>query len=133
MVKGVQVSLTWRMVHTNTQFTNLVQSVEDCLLAKAKGADGIILSNHGGRQLDFAPPGIAVLARLRMEHPEFFNDQKKFSIFVDGGVRRGTDLLKAVALGAHGCAAGRAILYANSCYGADGIKHATTSESSFHC
>lgn len=103
--------------------------MEDALLAKAKGADGIVLSNHGGRQLDFAPPGIAVLARLRMEHPNYFKDQDKFSIFVDGGVRRGTDILKAVALGATGCSAGRPILYANATYGADGIHHAAKSES----
>lgn len=105
-----------------------VQSIDDALLAKSKGADGIIFSNHGGRQLDFAPPGIAVLARLRLEHPEYFADKDKFSIFVDGGVRRGTDVLKAVALGATGVSAGRPILYANASYAAPGVHHAITSE-----
>lgn len=78
--------------------------------------------------MDFAPPGIAVLARLRLEQPDFFKDKERFSIFVDGGVRRGTDILKAVALGANGCAAGRPMLYANASYGAPGIHHAAKSQ-----
>lgn len=70
-------------------------------MAAEAGLAGIVLSNHGGRQLDFARSGIEVLvevvAALR-ERNLFPNPE--FQIFVDGGVRRATDVLKAVALGA---------------------------------
>ena len=63
---------------------------------------GVVLSNHGGRQLDFARSGIEVLAEVVQKFKErgvtFPND--KFALFVDGGVRRATDVLKAIALGA---------------------------------
>jgi (S)-mandelate dehydrogenase len=90
-----------------------VMGVDDALLAVKHGADGIVVSNHGGRQLGstFAPlellPEIADAAGKRME------------IFIDGGVRRGSDALKAVALGARGVLLGRAPLYGvASCGGA---------------
>lgn len=82
-----------------------VMGIDDALLAVTHGADGIVVSNHGGRQLGstFAPlemlPGIVEAVRGRME------------IFIDGGVRRGSDALKAVALGARGVLLGRAPLY----------------------
>lgn len=82
-----------------------IQGRDDALLALAHGADGIVLSNHGGRQLGstFAPlellPAIAGAMENRLE------------IFVDGGVRRGSDALKAVSLGARGVLLGRAPLY----------------------
>ncbi|KAF8584286.1 hypothetical protein K439DRAFT_1633670 [Ramaria rubella] len=80
-----------------------VQTWEDAILAAKAGVQGIVLSNHGGRQLDFAPSGIEILiqvveklkSELGMTLPN-----PDFQIFVDGGVRRATDVLKAVALGA---------------------------------
>lgn len=82
-----------------------VQGCEDALLAAAHGADGIVLSNHGGRQLGstFAP-----LEWL----PEVVDAVgNRIDVFVDGGVRRGSDALKAIALGARGALLGRAPLY----------------------
>jgi L-lactate dehydrogenase (cytochrome) len=76
-------------------------------MAYDAGLAGVVLSNHGGRQLDYSRSGIEVLVevvdRLRRERGlEFPRDKGKFAIFVDGGVRRATDVLKAVALGAAG-------------------------------
>lgn len=76
---------------------------QDALEAYDQGLAGVVLSNHGGRQLDFARSGIEVLVEVTAAFKEkrgmtFPND--KFQLFVDGGVRRATDVLKAVALGA---------------------------------
>jgi hypothetical protein len=80
-----------------------VQTWEDALLAYDAGLAGVVLSNHGGRQLDFARSGLEVLVEVVRELGarrglKFPND--KFAVLVDGGVRRATDVLKAVALGA---------------------------------
>jgi len=80
-----------------------VQTWEDALKAYDEGLAGVVLSNHGGRQLDFAPSGIEVLvdvvAHLKEKRGLSFPNEK-FQLFVDGGVRRATDILKAIALGA---------------------------------
>jgi L-lactate dehydrogenase (cytochrome) len=68
-----------------------VQCPEDVALAKHYGADGVILSNHGGRQLDGASPPIATLIRTRQSNPELFKDGEKFEVYIDGGFRRGTE------------------------------------------
>jgi len=97
-----------------------VMGVEDALLALTHGADGIVVSNHGGRQLGstFAPlevlPGIVEAVRARME------------IFIDGGVLRGSDALKAVALGARGVLLGRAPLYGVASRGGAGAREVLT-------
>lgn len=80
-----------------------VQCWEDALEAYDQGMAGVVLSNHGGRQLDFARSGIEVLVEVVQKLGEkrgltFPNE--KFQLFVDGGVRRATDVLKAIALGA---------------------------------
>jgi (S)-mandelate dehydrogenase len=93
-----------------------IQGRDDALLALARGTDGIVLSNHGGRQLDstFAPlellPEIADAVGHRLD------------VFVDGGVRRGSDALKAVSLGARGVLLGRAPLYGLASRGGAGVK-----------
>lgn len=76
---------------------------QDALEAYDQGLAGVVLSNHGGRQLDFARSGIEVLVEVVSNLKEkrglsFPNEQ--FQIFVDGGVRRATDVIKAIALGA---------------------------------
>ncbi|KAI4523533.1 hypothetical protein K525DRAFT_254520 [Schizophyllum commune Loenen D] len=96
-----------------------IQCVEDALLAVEAGVDGILLSNHGGRQLDYALPPLEVLYRLRRRHPEVLS---KVEVYLDGGVRRGTDVIKAVCLGATAVGLGRPFLYAQSAYGAAGVK-----------
>lgn len=90
-----------------------VQTWEDALEAYDHNLAGVVLSNHGGRQLDFARSGIEVLVEVTKKFKEkrgvtFPNDQ--FQLFVDGGVRRATDVLKAIALGATaGASPGRGI------------------------
>ncbi|KAM0749238.1 cytochrome B2 [Meredithblackwellia eburnea MCA 4105] len=101
-----------------------VASVEDVELAKAHGASGVILSNHGGRQLDGAPPPLATLVHLRRTKPHLLDDPV-FDVYIDGGIQRGTDVLKALCIGAKGVGLGRVILYSSACYGPDGVKRAT--------
>lgn len=100
-----------------------VQRVEDVEKAIEAGVQGVVLSNHGGRQLDFARSGVEVLAetmpRLREK-----GLQNKIEIFVDGGIRRATDILKCLCLGATGVGIGRPFLYAMSAYGQDGVERA---------
>lgn len=104
-----------------------ISCVEDAILAKEHGCQGIVLSNHGGRQLDGARPPIDVLQEIRRERPDLLNDME---VYVDGGVRRGTDVLKALCLGAKAVGLGRPFLYAQSAYGADGVVKAVQSECS---
>ncbi|KAI0639264.1 FMN-dependent dehydrogenase-domain-containing protein [Trametes polyzona] len=95
-----------------------IQSVQDAVLAAEAGVDGILLSNHGGRQLEFSLPSIEVLYRIRKQRPDVFD---KLEVYIDGGARRGTDVLKAVALGAKAVGMGRPFLYAQSAYGEEGV------------
>ncbi|KAF8806582.1 hypothetical protein BYT27DRAFT_7101926 [Phlegmacium glaucopus] len=104
-----------------------VQRWEDALKAYDLGLAGVVLSNHGGRQLDFARSGIEVLVEVVVHLKEkrglsFPNE--KFQLFVDGGVRRATDVIKAVALGATAVGIGRPFLYAFSSYGQQGVEKA---------
>ncbi|KAJ7103392.1 FMN-dependent dehydrogenase-domain-containing protein [Mycena belliarum] len=95
-----------------------IQCVEDAVLAAQAGVDGILLSNHGGRQLDYSLPPMEVLYQLRKQRPDVFD---KLEVYIDGGVRRGTDVLKALCLGATAVGMGRAFLYAQSAYGEAGV------------
>ncbi|MET0151500.1 MAG: alpha-hydroxy acid oxidase [Candidatus Binatia bacterium] len=94
-----------------------IQTVEDARLAAEAGVAAIALSNHGGRQLDSAPapldlvPAVADAVGDRLE------------IICDGGVRRGSDVVKAIALGARACMAGRAVLYGLGAAGESGVDH----------
>lgn len=101
-----------------------VQRTEDVLLAVRAGVQGVVLSNHGGRQLDFAPSGIEVLAEAMPVLRKEGVDLRNFEIYVDGGARRGTDILKALCLGAKGVGIGRPFLYAMSAYGQPGVERA---------
>jgi L-lactate dehydrogenase (cytochrome) len=103
-----------------------VQRVEDVIRAIACGMDGVVLSNHGGRQLDFARSGIEVLAEVMPELRRLgLQDKlKDFEIYIDGGIRRSTDIIKALCLGATGVGIGRPFLYAMSAYGLPGVDRA---------
>ncbi|BFZ61783.1 hypothetical protein YB2330_002859 [Saitoella coloradoensis] len=98
-----------------------VQTVEDAVLAVEYGVQGIILSNHGGRQLDYAPTGLHTLLEIRKHAPWVL---EKIEVYLDGGVRRGTDIIKALCLGARGVALGRPFLYALSAWGTEGVLRA---------
>ena len=95
-----------------------IQTAEDAYLASRSGVQGIYLSNHGGRQLDFAPSAILTLLEIRTFYPQVFDTME---VYVDGGVRRGTDIIKALCLGARGVGLGRPFLYGLSAYGTDGV------------
>jgi L-lactate dehydrogenase (cytochrome) len=99
-----------------------VQTGEDAVMAAATGlVDGIVISNHGGRQLDTVRSGIEIL-------PEVVDALKeagyagKLEILVDGGFRRGSDIFKALALGATAVGLGRPMLYSMSAYGQPGVE-----------
>lgn len=98
---------------------------EDAVLAAEAGVQGIVLSNHGGRQLDMARSGVEVLLEVTEKLRERgLWPNPNFQIFVDGGVRRATDVLKALALGASAVGIGRGFLYSFCAYGQDGVEHA---------
>src|SRR4051812_25553599 len=92
-----------------------IQTVEDAVLAADVGVDAIALSNHGGRQLDGAPAAFSLVA------PVADAVQGRTEIICDGGVRRGSDIAKAVAAGATVAMAGRAYLYALGAAGEGGV------------
>lgn len=94
-----------------------IQSVADAKIAVAEGYEGIALSNHGGRQLDSAPAIIDLVA------PVADAVGGQIEIYCDGGVRRGSDVVKAVALGATACMIGRPHLYALAAGGEAGVDH----------
>jgi len=81
-------------------------------------ANNLTQSNHGGRQADYAPAPIDVLYELRELRPDLFS---KIEVMVDGGVRSGADVVKALALGAKAVGIGRPVLYANGTHGEDGV------------
>ena len=89
----------------------------DARIAAESGVDGVMVSNHGGRQLDGA---IAAFRAL----PDVVAQKGGMAVILDSGVRRGTDVLKALALGADFVFVGRPFLYANAIAGADGVRHA---------
>ena len=94
-----------------------IQTVEDARLAADAGVQAIALSNHGGRQLEGAPPPLELVGPVAEAVGE------RIEIICDGGIRRGSDVVKAVALGARACMVGRAYLYALGAGGERGVDH----------
>ena len=102
-----------------------IQCVEDAVQAYTCGVQGIVLSNHGGRSQDTAQAPLLTLLEIRRYAP--FLLQSPMQIFVDGGIRRGTDVLKAIALGATAVGLGRPFLYSMTAgYGEEGARRAIT-------
>lgn len=95
-------------------------SVEDVLQAQHAGADGVVLSNHGGRQLDGA------ISPMRVLEDVVAAVGPSYPVLVDGGFRRGSDVLKAIALGARLVLVGRPFNYAAAVAGEAGVLHAIT-------
>lgn len=92
-----------------------IMEVDDAISAVRAGADAIVVSNHGGRQLDGAPSTISVLEEIVMAVGQ------ETEVYLDSGIRSGQDVLKAIALGAKGCLIGRAFIYGLGAYGEQGV------------
>ena len=97
-----------------------IQTVEDALIAADLGIEAVALSNHGGRQLDHAPTPFSLIAPV----VDAIGD--RVEVICDGGVRRGSDIVKAIAAGATACMAGRAYLYALGAAGERGVDRCLT-------
>ena len=95
-----------------------IMDAEDARLAADSGADALVVSNHGGRQLDGAPSSIAALPAIADAVGQ------DIEVWMDGGIRSGQDVLKAVALGARGTMIGRAFLYGLGAMGEAGVTKA---------
>lgn len=114
---------TWADIPTLRQHTRLplllkgIMTPSDALKAIESGADGLIVSNHGGRVLDTQPASIEALPRVAEAVAG------RIPLLLDGGIRRGTDVLKALALGARAVLIGRPILHALAVGGATGVAH----------
>lgn len=128
----IDPSLSWKDIPWFKSVTKMpillkgVQRVEDVIRAMSIGVDGVVLSNHGGRQLDTARSGIEILAETMPEIKRLGLEDRlqTFEIYIDGGVRRATDIIKALCLGAKGVGIGRPFLYAMSAYGQAGVDRA---------
>ena len=113
--------VTWRDIERFADDSGLpvlvkgLLTAEDAMLACDSGAAGIVVSNHGGRQLDGVPASIDVL-------PEIVEAVAgRLPVLVDGGIRRGTDIVKALALGAHATLVGRPIVWGLAVDGEEGV------------
>ena len=95
-----------------------ILTADDALLALRHGADGVFVSNHGGRQLDGAPAAIDALPAVATAVGG------RMAVLVDGGFRRGADIVKALALGADMVFLGRAALYGAAAGGEPGVRRA---------
>ncbi|KAI5287486.1 hypothetical protein KEM54_005963 [Ascosphaera aggregata] len=125
----IDPALSWKDIPWFQSITKMpivikgVQRVDDVLRAVEAGLDGVVLSNHGGRQLEFAPTSIELLAEVA-EELRRRRWQDRIEVYIDGGIRRGTDIIKALCLGAKGVGIGRPFLYAMSSYGVNGVEKA---------
>lgn len=123
-----KTTLPWLAKHTDLPIVlKGLQTHEDVYLAAkyAPQVKAVILSNHGGRALDTAPPAIHTLLEVRKYCPKVFN---KIEIFVDGGIKRGTDVVKALCLGARGVGIGRGALYGLGAGGQAGVERVLESK-----
>jgi 4-hydroxymandelate oxidase len=116
-------SVTWRDIEWISEATSLpvvlkgIVTREDATLAVEHGAAAIVVSNHGGRQLDGAPATLDAL-------PEVVEAAAgRVDVLLDGGIRRGTDVVKALALGARAVLAGRAPMWGLCVDGEAGVRH----------
>lgn len=98
-----------------------IMEPEDAIMAARSGADALVVSNHGGRQLDGALSSISAIADIVQAVQAENSD---IEVWLDSGIRSGQDVLKAIALGAKGTMIGRAFLYGLGAYGEDGVRRA---------
>lgn len=124
-----KTTLPWLAEHTDLPIVlKGLQTHEDAYLAAqyAPQVKAIILSNHGGRALDTAPPAVHTLLEIRKYCPEVLS---KIEVWVDGGIKRGTDIVKALCLGATAVGVGRAALFGLGAGGQGGVERMFESES----
>lgn len=118
--------LTWKDIEWFKSITKLpvllkgILNPEDAEKAIQSGASGIIVSNHSGRNLDTVPATIEVLPYIAQKV------NKRIPVLMDGGIRRGTDVLKAIALGANAVLVGKPICFGLACGGAEGVTKVLT-------
>ncbi|WOK97566.1 peroxisomal (S)-2-hydroxy-acid oxidase GLO4 isoform X2 [Canna indica] len=124
--KTLDPSLSWKDIEWLKSITRLpiivkgVLTAEDAIKAVEVGVSGIIVSNHGARQLDYTPATITVLEEVVKAV------SGSVPVLLDGGVRRGTDVFKALALGAKAVMIGRPVVYGLAAKGEDGVKRVIT-------
>lgn len=125
----IDPSLSWKDLPWFFSITRMpiilkgIQRVEDVIRAIEAGVHGVVLSNHGGRQLEFARSSIEILAEtMSVLRERGWED--RIEIYIDGGIRRATDIIKALCLGAKGVGIGRPFLFAMSAYGLPGVDRA---------
>lgn len=118
--------MTWETYEQLKAMTKLpivfkgILTVQDAKIAVEHGVPGILLSNHGARQLDGAPSSSEVALAIHREAPEIFQQTE---VYADGGIRYGTDVLKLLSLGVKAVGIARPFMYANV-YGLEGVKWA---------
>ncbi|KAJ5935054.1 hypothetical protein N7466_004601 [Penicillium verhagenii] len=127
LASSISPFIDWSILSWLRDLTNLpvvikgIQCVEDAVLAYEHGVQGIVLSNHGGRSQDTAQSPLLTLLEIRKFAPHLIKSEMQ--IFIDGGIRRGTDVLKAIALGATAVGLGRPFLFSLSAgYGENGVR-----------
>ncbi|XP_010552249.1 PREDICTED: peroxisomal (S)-2-hydroxy-acid oxidase GLO4 [Tarenaya hassleriana] len=115
-------SLSWKDIGWLKSVTKLpillkgILTRDDAIKAMEIGADGIVVSNHGARQLDYSPATITILEEIAQAV------RGKIPVLLDGGIRRGTDVFKALALGARAVLIGRPVIYGLAVNGEEGVK-----------
>lgn len=128
IAKNLDASLTWTDIQWLRQISRLpiivkgIMTSEDAQSAVDAGVDGIVVSNHGARQVDTTASTIEVLPEIVAAVRGMTKRKtKKIDIYIDGGIRRGTDVLKAIALGADAVLIGRPILWGLTVGGSQGV------------
>lgn len=122
-------SLDWSVINWLRKYTKLplilkgITYLEDALKAAEYDIDGIIISNHGGRQLDTSPSTIEILHSIKLALDKYYenSNKKRIELFIDSGFRKGEDIIKALALGAKAVFLGRPIIWGLACEGEFGI------------
>ena len=122
--KVIEDSITWDIIEFLKKETKLkiilkgIHRADDALKAEILGVDAIMISNHGGRQVDTAPSSIEMLYAIK----KALGKNSKLELYLDGGIRRGTDVFKALALGAKAVFIGRPVIWGLAAGGEEGVK-----------